>query len=54
MLRKFSKDSLFGQSVPRTKGKFGGARVFLIPRLMVRVIAGGAVRSVLSQVHCII
>jgi ribosomal protein S5 len=32
MLRKFSKIPLNGQSVPHElKGKFGGARVFLIP-----------------------
>jgi hypothetical protein len=36
MLRKFSKIPLNGQSVPRTKGKFGGARVFLILPLMVQ------------------
>jgi small subunit ribosomal protein S5 len=41
---------LNGQSVPHEqKGKFGGARVFLIPPHGTGVIAGGAVRSVLSQ-----
>jgi small subunit ribosomal protein S5 len=44
------KIPLNGQSVPHEqKGKFGGARVFLIP-LMVQDIAGGAVRSVLESV----
>jgi small subunit ribosomal protein S5 len=50
MLRKFSKIPLNGQSVPHEQKVNLVVRVFLIPASHgTGVIAGGAVRSVLSQ-----